>query len=166
MIIEQKLGNIYQQKYPEKKVDFVDLEWYEVKKRILHKTSRSGVRLKMKFLNVNPNLIDGDILLITDDSILCVHIVACECLIIDPRNSQELAAACFEIGNRHATLYYQNNQLMVAFEQPMFNYFKALDFQVKKDIRKLNKPLKTSVTPHGESSGIFTKIMQLTNAQK
>ena len=162
MKIYKKLGHISTFQTQNKIVDPIAFEWYEVHKRIAHKTSQNGNSIQIKFLNENPNFQEGDVLFETETHIGSVEITPCECLVIIPKSNFELAAACFEIGNRHLPLFMDNDELMVAFDKPLARYFEASNYKIKKEERKLVKPLKTTVAPHGENKSLFTKIMQLT----
>jgi urease accessory protein len=161
-IISQKIGHLSDVNFQGKSVDYVDFEWFETKKRIVHKTSQNGVSLRIKFLNENPDFKQGDVLFEMPDTIVAVNILPCECIVMLPRNHQELAALCYEIGNHHIPLFMDENELVVAFEKPMFQYLTAIGYQVKIEERKLLNALKTTVAPHGDNKSLFTKIMQLT----
>ena len=82
--------------------DYVDLEWWELQRRALKKTSRLGEQLRI-LLPLGATLGDGS--LITDQGASClvqVNLVSCEVLIIHPRNTTELANLALELGNLHA----------------------------------------------------------------
>jgi urease accessory protein len=85
--------------------------------------------------------------------------------VLEPKNMFEMASACYEIGNKHLPLFYENDQLLVPFELPLFNMLKSLGYEIKKDRRKLLQPLKTTVFAHAEpgSETLFSKIMKLTS---
>ncbi len=163
MIVQKKLGNIANA-VVNKSIDFVDFHWYESNKRINHKTSRGGEKIRLKFLDENPRFTQGDILAEQETVVYCVHILACDCLVIRPRSLHEMAASCYEIGNRHIPLFYQENELLMAFEKPIAKYFQAMNYDVSEERRQLLNPLNTTVLPHGESKSLFTRIMQLSNS--
>lgn len=164
-LINKKSYNLNALQSLKKSIDYVDFEWYETKKRINFKISQNGLKLKFKFLNENPNFAQDDILIETDTHYVAVNIMLCDCLVVEPKDAFEMASACYEIGNRHIPLFFEDNKLLVAYEQPLYNYFKTAGFNVRKQYTKLLQPLKTTVTPHGDSKGFFTKIMQLSQNQ-
>ena len=161
MKVYQKTGHISTYQIQTKSLDYIHFEWFETHKRIAHKTSQNGTSLQIKFLNEDPNFQEGDILFETPTHLGVVQIVPCECLVIQPENMYALAAACYEIGNRHLPLFMEGDELMVAYDKPLFRYFTALNYTTKIEDRKLLKPLRTTVAPHNNKS-LFTKIMQLT----
>ncbi|WP_366186241.1 urease accessory protein UreE [Flavobacterium ovatum] len=140
----------------------VDIEWFESNKRIQHKRARDSKEFRLKFLNENPNLKHGDILFQDENHNYTINILPCDCLVIVPKNNFETASICYEIGNKHLPLFYDNDALLVPFEKPLFRQLLAMGFEIRQEERALLTPLKTSVAPHVESDSLFSKIMNLT----
>ena len=163
MLIQQKLGNINNQSV-NKTIDWLQLEWHETRKRILRKQTTSGKEISIKFLNESPDLTEGDVLFEDEQIIIAVGILPCSCLVVAPKNMFEMASVCYEIGNKHLPLFYEDEQLLVPFENPLYKLLLAQGYTVKQENRKLLQPLKTTVAPHGTSSEtLFSKIMKLKN---
>ncbi len=158
MLITQKKGHLTSLNIGERVVDFLSLKWYESRKRILIKKTQAGREVTIKFLNENPELTDGDILFSDEKIVIAVTIEPCDCIVILPKNNFELAAACYEIGNKHLPLFFENDYLLVPFEKPLFNLLQVQGYNVKQEHRKLLNPLKTTVAPHtiGISEAVFS----------
>ncbi len=152
MLIQNKTGNINNTDTAGKTIDWLPLEWYEARKRILRKYSSSGRELSLKFLNQNPEHAEGDILFEDDTSIIAVTILACNCIVIHPKNMFEMASACYEIGNKHLPLFYEPGILLVPFDEPLFNLLLLQGYAVMQEQRKLLTPLKTTVPTHVDFS--------------
>ena len=60
-----------------------------------------------------------------------------------------MASVCYEIGNKHLPLFYEDDELLLPYEAPLFQLLLAAGYDVKQGKRKLLDPLRTSVTPHG-----------------
>jgi len=165
MIVKEKIGHISNFEIGEKDIDYLYLDWFETGKRILHKKTTSGQEVVMKFLRENPQLGQGDILYADDSRLIVIAIRPCESLIINPRSKFELASLCFEIGNKHLPLFYQDDKLLVAYDAPLFRLLVSSGYDVIKEDARLENPLKTSVSPHGDSGkdSLFSKIMKLTS---
>jgi urease accessory protein len=165
MIVKEKIGNISNFQVGEKEIDYLHLDWFETGKRILHKKTTSGQEVVMKFLRENQLLGQGDILYADDTRLIVVAIRPCESLIISPRSRFELASLCYEIGNKHLPLFYQDEKLLVAFDAPLFRLLVSSGYDVIKEEAILENPLKTSVSPHsnGGQDSLFSKIMKLTS---
>ena len=166
MIIKEKLGNIAAFDIEGRSMDRLCLEWYETGKRILHKRTEQGIEVVIKFLKENPNLQDGDVLKVGENSVTIVHIMPCTAIVLRPNDMFEMAWVCYEIGNKHLPLYFQNNELLIPFERPLCNMLEAVGFECKMEERQLLHPLKTTVAPHRHEGGgsLFSKILQLTTA--
>jgi urease accessory protein len=166
MLIKEKIGNLELFAVNNRNIDYVLLDWYETSKRLLHKKTIAGREVSMKFLNENPQLTVGDIVYEDDFTLIAIDINQCDVIIIRPRSMHEMAAVCYEIGNKHLPLFYQNEELLVAYEAPLYKLFSAGGYATELAQRKLLTPLKTSVTPHGSGSTLFSKIMKLTTDTK
>lgn len=164
MLIKEKVGNLDLFAVNNRNIDVVLLDWFETSKRILHKKTTMGKDISMKFLSEDPQLRVGDIVYEDDFTLIIIDIKECDTLVILPKTMQEMAAICYEIGNKHLPLFYQEEEILVAYEPPLFKLFIAAGYNVEKAKRKLVTPIKTTVAPHGGSSGnsLFSKIMKLT----
>ncbi len=161
MLITQKLGNIYTESITGSEIDAVNVEWHETNKRILHKFSNSGIQVTLKFLRESPDLKDGDILWRGENKIIVVEIIPCECIVITPRSLLEASGICYEIGNRHQPLFYEQNELLVAYEVPLHNLLQASGYELKVEKRKLKNAFKTTVLPDLSLTGIYSLISKI-----
>ena len=163
MLIQEKAGHILSFDIGNRTVDYLVLEWYETRKRILRKKTLNGTEISLKFLAENPMHTEGDILFSDDDTVIVVSVAECACLVVVPRNMFEMASACYEIGNKHLPLFYEEEQLLVPYEQPLYNLLLSQGYGIKKDNKKLLNPLKTTVAAHtaNGAESLFTKIMKL-----
>ena len=163
MLVKEKIGNLELFAINNRNIDYVLLDWYETNKRILHKKTVLGRDISMKFLNENPQLGVGDIVYEDDFSLIAIDIKECDAIVIRPASMYEMAAVCYEIGNKHLPLFYQDEEIVVAYEVPLFTLLTAGGYNIEQAKRKLIHPLKTTVTPHGSSSNsLFNRIMKLT----
>lgn len=168
MLIQQKTGNIQSININNRSIDWLQLEWFETNKRILRKRTQSGREIALKFLNENPALTQNDVLYQDESAIIAVEILSCEVLVIQPASLFEMASVCYEIGNKHLPLFFENDEVLVPFEMPLYRLLLAQGYMVKQDKRKLLHPLKTTVSPHSHNSStsLFSKIMQITNSNE
>ena len=163
MVVKEKIGNLELFSVNNRNIDYVLLDWYETNKRILHKKTITGKIVSMKFLNENPQLTVGDIIYEDDFSLIAIDIKECDAIIIRPRSMLEMAAICYEIGNKHLPLFFQEDEILVAYEAPLFKLLLAGGYVVEQTNRKLLQPLRTTVAPHGDgSTSLFNRIIKLT----
>lgn len=167
MLIKEKIGNLNSFNVGDRVIERVAIEWYEANKRILHKRTQLGREVVLKFMNETQNLTDDDILWVTETSVIVIDIQPCEAIIIKPSSMSEMAAFCYEIGNKHMPLFYCDNELLLPFEAPLFKLFTVAGYMPKRENRKLLNQLKTTVSPHANVENrqtLFSKILQLTTS--
>jgi len=161
MLIQQKIRNLGKEPAPPH-TDRLPLEWFETRKRILRRTTLGGIELSLKFLQENPELTEGDVLFESDALLIAVTVIPCNCIVIRPADLLQTAAVCYEIGNRHLPLYYDDCELLVPFDKPLMQLLQQQNIPVNTGERQLLHPLKTTVSPHGESNSLFSKIIKRT----
>ncbi|HBM16676.1 MAG TPA: hypothetical protein DD381_10100 [Lentisphaeria bacterium] len=134
-----------------RKKDTVFLEWYELAKKVLRKTSQYGLDVGIKLPLDSRHLRDGDIIFVSDDLILTVSVNLCKCLSIIWNNPFELAKISYETGNRHAPLFIsQNNEreLLIPYDPIIFDLFKKQFCHVTEVESRLTRPLSSNIAAH------------------
>lgn len=165
MTINEKVGNINSMDLNGLCIDYLEVEWYETAKRILHKRTNAGKEVVLKFLNQNQNLTEGDILYRNDQEAILVNIKPCDSIVIKPLTMYEMAFVCYEIGNKHLPLFYDNDELIIPYEAPIFKMLEASGLHPEIQCRKLLNQLRTSVSAHSHTGNksLLSKILQLTS---
>jgi urease accessory protein len=169
MIIKEKIGNLYNYPHAGRSIDRLSIQWHEAGKRILYRKSASGRDIIIKFLKEAQNLKQDDILFADDDSLIVVDIIPCEAIVIQPAGLYQMALACYEIGNKHLPLFYEDDTLVIPYERPLYTMLQAAGFDPVIETRRLSNQLRTTVSPHahgGSGESLFSKILKLTSASE
>ena len=162
MTVTEKMGHISDTNLQNRQVDWLNMEWYETSKRILHKKTMSGIVIVCRFLQEDPAFTEGDIVYHDESTVIAIKILPCDAIVLLPRDMHEVAAISYETGNKHLPLFYWSNELLVPFDQPYFRLMSGLGYIVKRENRQLLQPLKTTVKPHGSGNdSIFSKVMKI-----
>lgn len=125
MICEKILGKVKDEKFSGKKVDYVDIHWDEAFKKLHRKTSCCGVEIGIRLDDsvLMRGLNQDDVLAVEGDTVLAVNIPPCEVIIvrIDAHHSHMVAKVCYEIGNRHAPLFWGDEEgtFITPYNEPM-----------------------------------------------
>lgn len=167
MVIKEKIGNLSSFNDQGRAIDRLTLEWFETSKRIIHKKTGSGREIVLKFLDKTPNLQQDDVLYADDQILIVVEILSCEAIVVIPRSTYEIAYICYEIGNKHLPLFFEQDLLLIPFDEPVFKMLHASGFAISKQKRKLLNQLRTTVSPHShawEGKSLFSKILKVTNS--
>ena len=154
MIVKEIIGSLLKFDLNNRTIEHVMLEWYEVSKKILHKKTDAGREIIFKLLQPNQSLAVGDIV---------IDIIECDAIIIFPQTMLKMANICYEIGNKHLPLFYQDDHLLVPFDAPLFRLLQNAGYTIETGKRKLTAPLKTTVQPHtATDNSLFSKLIKLT----
>ncbi|WP_247598879.1 urease accessory protein UreE [Helicobacter salomonis] len=155
------LGNVH--RHPSsKELDYIDLEWFDTQKRMGRWVSRAGVEIALK-LDKSPlmGLCDGDILFEDIDRVVSVNILPTEVICVYARDYAQVARICYEVGNRHASLYYGEQDLSfeTPFEKPLQVLFEKLGARYEVLKSKLDGSRRISVSaPHADPLGVSAPL--------
>jgi len=169
MIIKEILGNKSNIDLANLEIDFLELEWFETSKRIQSKTTTNGVQVSIKFLKEGQHLTQDDVLFKDDKKAIIINIRECEAIVVAPKSLLEMGTVCYEIGNKHAPIFIQDNQVLIPFEEPLFKWLAASGYNPVKEKRQLKNMLRSTHTSHGHThehehkndQPLFNKIINL-----
>ncbi len=155
MLCEKILGKLTDLNTANKAIEYVDIEWHEAFKRIHKKTTdknrQVGIRLDDSVLS--RGLYEGDVIHADDELIIAVHTPACEVIKVSilPDHAFMIAKTCYEIGNRHAPLFYGDDEysFITPFNEPMLSMLNKLHgVKAEKITKKLDFDKRISATVH------------------
>lgn len=173
MIIKEILGNKSNMDLANLEIDFLELAWFETSKRIQSRTTNNGVQVSIKFLKEGQNLSQDDVLFKDDKKAIIINIIECEVIVVEPGSLLEMGTVCYEIGNKHAPMFIQDNKVLIPFEEPLFKWLSASGYNPVKENRQLKNILRSTHASHGHTHShehkhkhnseqpLFTKIIDL-----
>ncbi|MGN0484934.1 MAG: urease accessory protein UreE [Lachnospiraceae bacterium] len=129
MKIEKILGNIQDFPIGDRKIETVAIEWFELEKKLLRKTSETGEEIGIR---VDTPLKDGDVLAEDEKRVLVIDTLPCELTVTPVSSMEEMGRLCFELGNRHLSLAISADRVAVPYDEPTFAYLKHIGFQPEK----------------------------------
>ena len=147
MIINTVISNIHTDDSDKSigySIDYLDLEWYELNKRILRKHTALNHEMCIRFEGKTKPLADGDILAVCANFLIVVRVKAVECMAVIAANSYELAKLCYEIGNHHAPLFIDeqdDQRLLLPKDKPLQLLLEKMGFKPIIVQARLIKPL-------------------------
>ena len=160
IVVESILENV---SAANRSVDVLPLEWFETSKRVLRRNTVNGREIALRFLREAPALQEGDMLWMDENVVICVRILPAHAIVLTPLNMSDMAAICYEIGNKHLPLFLSGDQVLIPFEEPLFKWLDARGYKPVKEQRILTNMLRSNVLPHNHTTTLFSKIMQLTS---
>ncbi len=129
MRINEILGNLQDFPLQGRRVDTVSLEWFELEKKLLRKTSAEGEELGIV---VEKPLKDQDVLYADEEKIIAVAQKPCTLTVTPVDSMQRMGRLCFELGNRHLSLAIEEDHVTVIYDEPTFLYLQKLGFAPEK----------------------------------
>jgi urease accessory protein len=165
IVVESIQGSINTVSLNGRSTDALQLEWFETGKRVLRRATTGGREIALRFLRESPLLQEGDVLWMDEQVAITVTILPSPTIVLTPVTMADMAAICYEIGNKHIPLFLSDNQILIPFEEPLFRWLEARGYAPVQEQRVLSNMLRSNVLPHNHSSGssLFSKIMQLTS---
>ena len=154
MLVEKVIGNINDEQFKNSNIDYVDIEWHEAFKKLHRKTSQSGIEVGIKLDNdiLTRGLRQGDILAINEDNVIAVNIPKDKALVVKVDDTHLVPKVCYEIGNRHATLFEgsSHNEFITIYSEPMKEMLEKIGANVTvEEIQfDFNKSISSSINSH------------------
>lgn len=141
MLVNEIIGHLNFFNTNNRKIDYLILEWHETNKRILHKKTIGGLDVTMEFVKQNPSLSEGDIIYEDDFNIIAIEIKECKTIVLLPKSMLEMGRMCNEIGESGQQVFYQSDEILIAFEDSLFRSLSAAGYNMSVENRKLVTPL-------------------------
>ena len=154
MLVEKVIGNINDEQFKNSNIDFVDIEWHEAFKKLHRKTSQSGIEVGIKLDNdiLTRGLRQGDVLAINEDNVIAVNIPKDKALVVKVDDTHLVPKVCYEIGNRHATLFEgsSHNEFITIYSEPMKEMLEKIgaNATVEEIQFDFNKSISSSINAH------------------
>lgn len=154
MLVEKVIGNINDEQFKNSNIDYVDIEWHEAFKKLHRKTSQSGIEVGIKLDNdiLTRGLRQGDVLAINEDNVIAVNIPKDKALVVKVDDTHLVPKVCYEIGNRHATLFEgsSHNEFITIYSEPMKEMLEKIgaNATVEEIQFDFNKSISSSINAH------------------
>ena len=149
MLVEKVIGNINDEQFKNSNIDYVDIEWHEAFKKL-----QSGIEVGIKLDNdiLTRGLRQGDVLAINEDNVIAVNIPKDKALVVKVDDTHLVPKVCYEIGNRHATLFEgsSHNEFITIYSEPMKEMLEKIGANVTvEEIQfDFNKSISSSINAH------------------
>lgn len=126
MLCEQVLGKLEDMDISGRELEYVDIEWHEAFKKIHRKITDKGreVGIRMDDTILTRGLLQGDVIFCDEKLVIAVNTPPCEVICISMAKGHEKMAAkvCYEIGNRHAPLFWgKEDTFITIYNEPMMS---------------------------------------------
>ncbi len=164
-IISKIIGNLKNSDFSSKEIDFFDIEWYETTRKVLRKETRNGEEIALRILKEKFRIKHLDILFEDDTSMIVASVLPAEAVIVQPDSMREMGTICYEIGNQHIPIFIEKNEIIIPFEDPIYNLLNSAGYRPLKGKRIFENMLK-AVPDHSKTTDtcidmdrLFSKVL-------
>lgn len=154
MLCEKVLGKLGDFDIQNKQIERVEIEWHEAFKKIHKKVTDMGteVGIRMDDSILSRGLYQDDVIYQDENRMIAVNTPPCEVIRVSLTQGHEKMAAkvCYEIGNRHAPLFWGDEDTFITiYNEPMMDMLKKIHgVQAEKELAKLNFDKRISASIH------------------
>lgn len=154
MLCEKILGKLEEMDVFGRRVEYVDIEWHEAFKKIHRKNTDQGtdVGIRMDDSVLSRGLFQGDVIYADEEVVVAVNTPPCDVIEISltPGHDMMAAKVCYEIGNRHAPLFWgENDTYITIYDEPMMAMVtKIHGVRAEKKLMKLDFDKRISAAIH------------------
>ena len=159
LLCEEILGTLSDEKFAGLEVDYVDIEWHEAFKRLHKKKSHAGRDIGVQLGNeiLTKGLNQDDVLVVDGNTAIAVNIPETLAFVIDVDDVHMATKVAYEIGNKHATVFWGDSdfqfvvpQMAQHINKPMKALMEKLGVKVELKSVKLNfkKSISSSINAH------------------
>lgn len=119
MLVEAPVGHLDDSTIDPSTIDWCDFNWAECFQRALRRRSRHGREFRL-LLKIGVMLRHGDVLIAESPAgpAVVVNVLPCELLVARPRESAELAAAAFKLGDLHMPVQLDGDRIITIPDGP------------------------------------------------
>lgn len=154
MICDKVFGKLADVDCSGKKVEYVDIEWHEAFKKIHKKVTDQGteIGIRMDDSILTRGLFQDDVIYMDEQLVIAVNTPPCEIIRVSLTDGHERMAAkvCYEIGNRHAPLFWGDNDTFITiYNEPMMAMLSKIHgVCAVKEVAKLDFDKRISASIH------------------
>ncbi|WP_059103661.1 urease accessory protein UreE [Shouchella shacheensis] len=141
MLIQSIIRNIDHEDEVAKRREWVELDWEELNKRILRKTTDKGTDVAISLEQEQP-LHYGDLLYEDEERQIAVRTKLEEVIVIHPKTMIEMGKSAFELGNRHTPCLINENEIIVRFDHTLEKLLDEVGVSYEVAKRRFKQPFK------------------------
>ncbi|MHC5226569.1 urease accessory protein UreE [Ignatzschineria sp. LJL83] len=141
MIFTKTIGNISNLKTLNKNVDWLEIDWEDLNKKILRKQTLGGMDVSIS-LQEGGHLHYGDILYEDDNTLIAIRTKLEKVYVITPKSMQEMGKMAFELGNRHTQCIIDDSEILVRYDHTLEKLMDEVGVSYEESERRFKEPFK------------------------
>lgn len=153
ILIEEIAGKLDGTDLTGRRLERIELEWYEAGKRIQRRRTDQGTEVAIRLMHEGQRLHQDDLLYADGEKVIVVDILPCDAIRVKPRTMTEMGSVCYEIGNKHLPVFIQHEEVLMPYEEPIFKWLTIMGYDTARINTKLLDIVNAGVQPHSHSHG-------------
>lgn len=142
MLIEKIIGNIGRtEEIAGKQLEWVELEWEELSKRILRTETTAGTDIALRIDQEEP-LQYGDVLYEDEERCIAIRTKMEPVIVIRPKDMVQMGKTAFELGNRHTPALICENEIVVRADHTLAPLLDEVGVDYETTERRFTQPFK------------------------
>lgn len=141
MLIHEVIRNVDNEEEESKQREWIELDWEELNKRILRKTTDQGTDVAISLEEDQP-LRFGDLLHEDEKRQIAVRTKLEPVIIARPQSITEMGKAAWEIGNRHTQCLIHENEIVVRYDHTLEELLDKVGVAYEQSERRFKQPFK------------------------
>ena len=141
MVITKIAGHLDDFKSSNKTIDWLELEWEELNKRILRKQTENGRDVSIS-LESSGHLHYGDVLYEDENTLIAIRTKLEKVYVITPKTMKEMGKMAFEIGNRHTPCIIENDEILVRYDHTLEKLMDEVGVSYEQSERRFKESFK------------------------
>ncbi|UOQ87557.1 urease accessory protein UreE [Gracilibacillus salinarum] len=141
MLTKQVITNIENQPKDHPNREWVELDWDELNKRILRKTTDKGTDVAIA-LDEKAPLKVGDVVYEDEEKQIVIRTKKEQVYVVYPESIVQMGKAAFELGNRHTPCLISESEIVVRYDDTLERLFDEVGVKYEATERRFTEPFK------------------------
>ncbi|WP_432362078.1 urease accessory protein UreE [Sporosarcina sp. UB5] len=141
MLITKIAGNLNDIESSDKNIDWLEVEWEDLNKRIMRKETENGTEVAISLESGN-TLRYGDVLYEDENTLIAIRTKLEKVYVIKPKTMQEMGKMAFEIGNRHTMCIIEEDEILVRYDETLEKLIDEVGVSYEQSERRFKEPFK------------------------
>lgn len=144
IIVSDITRNAKNEDLSSKNVDFFDIEWFETTRKVLRRETQKNQEVALRILKENFRIKHYDVLWEEGDNVVLANVLPADAVIVQPKTMLEMGTVCYEIGNQHIPIFIENDEVVIPYEDPIYNLLNKSGYTPVKGKRVFENMLKAT----------------------
>ncbi|AXF56730.1 urease accessory protein UreE [Salicibibacter kimchii] len=141
MFIQKVIDNINDDQASSKQREWIELDWEELNKRILRKTTDQGTDVAISLEQDEP-LNYGDLLYEDEERQIAIRTKVENVIVITPKTFTQMGKTAFELGNRHTPCLISESEIIVRYDHTLETLLEEVGVDYEHSERRFKEPFK------------------------